>query len=363
MKISRIALSFLMALALATSAVAQTTKTKAPAQPKKPHIVILATGGTIAGSGESQTAAGYTSGAVTVDALINAVPQVKDMADITGEQIASIGSQDMNDEVWLKLGKRCNELLAKSDVAGIVITHGTDTLEETSYFLDLVVKSSKPVVLTGSMRPSTAMSADGPLNIYNAVGICVDPKAKGRGVLVTVDDDIHAAHDVIKTHSTDVGTFSSMEAGLVGVSLFGKNIWYRTPESVNTAKSEFTLAATTNALPRVDIIYAHANMSPDIITSAAASGAKGIVIAGVGDGNMTAPALDACKAAIAKGVVVVRSSRVNGGIMRRNIEVNDDEVGTVASMQLNPAKARVLLQLALLKTTDAKKIQGYFDRY
>jgi len=113
----------------------------------------------------------------------------------------------------------------------------------------------------------------------------------------------------------------------------------------------------------VDIIYAQANMSPDIITSAAASGAKGIVIAGVGDGNMTAPALDACKAAIAKGVVVVRSSRVNGGIMRRNIEVNDDEVGTVASMQLNPAKARVLLQLALLKTTDAKKIQGYFDRY
>jgi L-asparaginase len=206
MKISRIAFTFLMALALATSAVAQTTKTKAPAQPKKPHIVILATGGTIAGSGESQTAAGYTSGAVTVDALINAVPQVKDMADITGEQIASIGSQDMNDEVWLKLGKRCNELLAKSDVAGIVITHGTDTLEETSYFLDLVVKSSKPVVLTGSMRPSTAMSADGPLNIYNAVGICVDPKAKGRGVLVTVDDDIHAAHDVIKTHSTDVGT-------------------------------------------------------------------------------------------------------------------------------------------------------------
>jgi L-asparaginase len=347
---------------LASIATAQ-TKSTTPATTKKPKIVILATGGTIAGSADSQTSAGYTSGAVTVDALINAVPQVKEMADITGEQIASIGSQDMNDEVWLKLGKRVNEVLAKADVTGVVITHGTDTLEETAYFLDLVVKSTKPVVMTGSMRPSTAMSADGPLNIYNAVGIAVDPKAKGRGVLVTIDDDIHAAHDVIKTHSTDVGTFSSMEAGLVGVCLFGKNTWYRTPESVNTAKSELGLAANTTSLPRVDIIYAHANMSPDLITAAAANGAKGIVIAGVGDGNMTAPALEAVKAAVAKGVVVVRSSRVNGGIMRRNIEVNDDEVGTVASMQLNPGKARVLLQLALLKTTDAKKIQTYFDRY
>ena len=207
------------------------------------------------------------------------------------------------------------------------------------------------------------MSADGPLNIYNAVGICVDPKAKGRGVLVTVDDDIHGAHDVVKTHSTDVGTFSSGEAGLVGAALFGKNTWFRVPENVNTAKSEFSIPATMNALPRVDIIYAHANMSPDIITAAATNGAKGIVIAGVGDGNMTAPALDACKQAIAKGVVVVRSSRTNGGIMRRNIEVNDDEIGTVASMQLNPAKARVLLQLGLTKTKNAKTIQGYFDRY
>jgi len=362
MKTIRVALLLMMGAVLTTSAVAQ-TKSKAPAPPKKPHVVILATGGTIAGSAESQTSAGYTSGAVTVDALINAVPQVKDMADITGEQIASIGSQDMNDAVWLKLAKRVNEVLAQPDVTGVVITHGTDTLEETSYFLDLTVKSAKPVVLTGSMRPSTAMSADGPLNIYNAVGIAIDPKAKGRGVLVTVDDDIHAAHDVIKTHSTDVGTFSSMESGLVGVSLFGQNTWLRIPEQVNTVKSELGLAANTTVLPRVDIIYAHANMSPDIITSAAAAGAKGIVIAGVGDGNMTAPALEACKAAIAKGVVVVRSSRVNGGIMRRNIEVNDDEVGTVASMQLNPAKARVLLQLALVKTSDPKKIQDYFNRY
>ena len=332
------------------------------AQGKKPKVVILATGGTIAGSAAASTSAGYQSGAVAVDALIAAVPTLKDIADVSGEQIASIGSQDMNDEVWLKLGKRVNEILAKPDVAGIAITHGTDTMEETSYFLNLVVKSDKPVVLTGSMRPSTAMSADGPLNIYNAVAIAADPTARGRGVLVTVDDDIHSGHDIVKTHTTDVGTMASGEAGLIGATLFGKQTWYRRPAAVNTKQSEFSIDGVT-ALPRVDIIYAHANMSPDVITSAAEHGAKGLVIAGVGDGNMTAPAVEAIKAAIAKGVVVVRSSRTNGGIIRRNIELNDDEMGTVASMELNPAKARVLLQLALLKTKDAKAIQGYFDRY
>lgn len=333
------------------------------AQTKKlPNVVIVATGGTIAGSAESQTEAGYQSGAVGVDVLVAAVPQLKDIAVVTGEQVASIGSQDMNDEVWLTLGKRVNEIVAKADVSGVAITHGTDTMEETSYFLHLVVKSDKPVVLTGSMRPSTAMSADGPLNIYNAVAIAGDPGARGRGVLVTVDDDIHSAHDIVKTHTTDVGTMSSGEAGLVGATLFGKNTWYRTPAQVHTSKSEFSIDGVTK-LPRVDIIYAHANMSPDIITSAAEKGAKGLVLAGVGDGNMTAPALEAVKAVVAKGVVVVRSSRVNGGIIRRNIEVNDDALKTVASMELNPAKARVLLQLALLKTQDPAKIQDYFNRY
>jgi L-asparaginase len=329
---------------------------------KKPRIVIVATGGTIAGSAASATEAGYQSGAVGVDILIQAVPQLKEVADVKGEQVASIGSQDMNDEVWTKLANRVNALLASSDVDGIAVTHGTDTLEETSYFLTLVVKSDKPVVMTGSMRPSTAMSADGPLNIYNAVAIAADPTARGRGVLVAIDDDIHSAHDVIKRHSTDVATFSSGEAGLVGAVLFGKTIWYRTPLQVNTSKSELGLVAG-KPLPRVDVIYAHANMSPDIIDSAVEKGAKGLVIAGVGDGNMTAPALDAVKRAIKKGVVVVRSSRTNGGIIRRNIEVNDDEIGTVASMELNPPKARALLQLALLKTSDAKKVQDYFDRY
>jgi L-asparaginase len=324
---------------------------------RKPHVVIVATGGTIAGSAASQTEAGYKSGAVGVDILIGAVPQLKELADVTGEQVASIGSQDMNDEVWLKLGNRVNAILADPKVDGVAITHGTDTVEETAYFLQLVTHSNKPVVITGSMRPSTAMSADGPLNIYNAVGIAASPTSRGHGVLVAIDDDIHCAHDIIKRHTTDVATFSSGEAGLEGAVLFGVPTWFRTDLP---RKDQFSIAGM-KALPRVDIIYAHANMSPDMITSAVANGAKGLVIAGVGDGNMTAPAVDAVKAAVAKGVVVVRSSRVNGGIIRRNIEVNDDELKTVASMELNPSKARVLLQLALTKTSDPKKIQEYFD--
>jgi L-asparaginase len=177
-----------------------------------------------------------------------------------------------------------------------------------------------------------------------------------------VDDDIHSGHDIVKMHTTDVGTMGSGEAGLIGATLFGKQTWYRSPATMHTSKSEFSIA-NVSALPRVDIIYAHANMSPDIITSAVQNGAKGLVIAGVGDGNMTAPSVEAVKEVIAKGVVVVRSSRTNGGIIRRNIELDDDKLGTVASMELNPAKARVLLQLALLKTKDPKIIQGYYDRY
>jgi L-asparaginase len=328
----------------------------------RPRVLILATGGTIAGAAASTTAAGYSSGAVAVDTLIAAVPQMKQIADVRGEQIASIGSQDMNDAVWVKLAVRTNELLASDDVDGVVITHGTDTLEETSYFLHLVVKSDKPVVMTGSMRPSTALSADGPLNIYNAVAIAADPQSKGRGVLVVVNDDIHSAHDMVKTHTTDVDTFSSNEAGLIGVTLFGKQEYYRKPAKPHTSHTEFTVTAGEK-LPRVDIIYAHANMSPDLIDAAVANGAKGLVIAGVGDGNMTSPALEAVKRAVAKGVVVVRSSRTGRGIIRRNIEINDDQIGTVASMDLNPSKARVLLQLGLTKTGDPHKIQEYFNRY
>jgi L-asparaginase len=276
---------------------------------------VLATGGTSAGAQASATDYGYQSGAYDVKTLLAAVPNVSDLAAITGEQVANIGSQDMNDAIWLELAKRLAQVLASADTGAVSITHGTDTLEETSYLLSLVAKSPKPVVMVGSMRPATATSADSPANIYNGVAVAVDPGARGRGVLVSLDDEIHYARNVVKTNT------------------------------------------------RVDIVYAHANMSADLIDAAVANGAKGIVVAGVGDGNMTTPALDALKRAIQKGVAVVRSTRLPSGRVLRNNEVNDDELGTIASDELDPPKSRVLLQLALTKTQDPNEIQHMFHEY
>lgn len=332
------------------------------AQQKKPNIVILATGGTIAGAAASGTQAAYTSGAVTIDAMIAAVPGIKDMANIKGEQVSNVGSQDMSFDIMLKLAKRINELMKQSDVDGFVVTHGTDTMEETAFFLNLVVKGDKPVVMVGSMRPSTAVSADGPLNLYNAVGVAVDPNAKGRGVLVVMNDWIHAAHSLTKTSTTAVQTFMSPLRGVVGVANYGKNDFYNNPEWKHTSGSEFDVSDVTK-LPRVDIIFACADMPADLIDASVANGAKGIVIAGVGNGNMNKASLDAAAAAAKKGVIVVRSSRVATGAVGRNVEVNDDEMGFIASDELNPQKSRLLLSLALLKSRSKADIQNLFATY
>ena len=182
-----------------------------------PRIRVLATGGTIAGAQASATDYGYKSGAYDVNSLLKAVPNLDKLAVITGEQVASIGSQDMNDEIWLKLAKRVNEVLKSADADGILITHGTDTLEETSYFLSLVTKSDKPVVMVGSMRPATAISADGPGNIYGGVAVVADPRARGKGTLVYLNDKIHYARNVVKTDTTSVQTFNSIHRGPAGV--------------------------------------------------------------------------------------------------------------------------------------------------
>ena len=326
------------------------------------RITVLATGGTIAGKAGSNVTAGYASGQVGVDALLDAVPEAKKLATLNGEQISNIGSQDMNDEVWLKLATRLNELLAKPDVTGVVITHGTDTIEETAYFLNLVVHSKKPVVLTASMRPSTALSADGPLNFYNAVAVAANREAPSHGVLVVVNDWIHGASSLTKTSTTAVQTFLSPQSGLIGTVTYGDVEWFRGPVGKNTTNSEFYVDANTT-LPRVDIIYATENMDGALINAAAAAGAKGIVIAGVGNGNMTREALDALAAQARRGIVCVRSTRVTTGEVGRNVEVKDDSLGFVASYDKNPQKSRVLLRLALLKTSDARAIQRYFDEY
>lgn len=327
-----------------------------------PNVVILATGGTIAGSAASGVQQGYTSGQVTIDAMLAAVPDAKKLANIKGEQISNVGSQDMSFEIMLKLAKRIAELAASQDVDGIVITHGTDTMEETAYFLNLVTKTDKPVVLVGSMRPSTAMSADGPLNLYNAIAVAADYQSKGHGVLLVMNDQIHSAQTLVKVSTTAVQTFMSPLRGLMGITNYGKNEFYRFPHNKFGKDSEFSIEGAT-ALPRVDIIYGCVDMPADLIDASVERGAKGIVIAGVGNGNMPKAALDACARAAKKGVVVVRSTRVATGDVGRNVEVNDDELGLIASYELNPQKSRILLSVALLNKVPIDKMQGIFMKY
>jgi L-asparaginase len=329
---------------------------------QKPTVYILATGGTIAGEGASEVTAGYKSGEITVNELLSAVPEINDIANIKGEQIVNIGSQDMNNEVWLKLAKRVNQLLNQADVHAVVITHGTDTQEETAYFLNLTVKSNKPVILVGSMRPSTAISADGPRNIYNAVACAVDKSSKGKGVMVVMDDKIIGTDDVSKTNTLSVGTFANPNYGELGIMYNGKPIYSRESLKRHTTKSEFDVNHL-DQLPEVEIILSYSNATDLFVNAAVNAGAKGIVTAGVGNGNMTTIMQDALAKAAKNGVAVVRSSRIGTGPTTQWDEIDDDKLGFAASWFINPYRARVLLMLALTKTTDYKEIQRMFTEY
>jgi len=326
------------------------------------NVTILATGGTIAGVATSGSQPSYTSGQMSIKAMIDAVPGIEKLALIQGEQIANVGSQDMSFAIMLKLAGRINKLLATDEVAGVVVTHGTDTMEETAHFLNLTVKSKKPVVMTGSMRPSTAISADGPLNLYNAVGVAVDPQAAKRGVLVVMNDRIHGAHALTKTNTTSVETFLSPINGLIGTVIYGQATYFRGPFRKHTYKSEFSVEGVTT-LPRVDIFHACADMPADLFECSVKQGAKGIVIAGSGNGNMNKASLEAAAHAVARGVVVVRSSSVPSGKVGRNVEVDDDSRQLIASDELNPVKARILLMLALLNDRSLAEIQELFFTY
>lgn len=333
------------------------------AEGKLPNVKILATGGTIAGAGvTSTTTVGYTAAVTPVSKLISNVPELAKAANVTGEQVAQIASESMTMEIWLKLAKRVNELLAQDDVDGIVITHGTDTLEESAYFLNLVVKSQKPVVLVGSMRPGTAMSADGPLNLFRAVVLAGSKKAVGKGVMVMLNDTIQSGRDVTKTITDRVDTFQSPIMGVLGVFTGDEPVFYRQTVRKHTVNSEFDVSKLTE-LPRVDIVYHYAGNAGTMIDAAVKAGAKGIVHAGTGNGSIGAAEYPAVENALKSGVTIVRSSRVGSGITSRNGEADDDKYGFISADNLNPQKARILLMLALTKTNDVKKIQDYFWAY
>jgi L-asparaginase type II len=354
----KIAKTIALTLCLALAVFAAESATAAE---KLPNVTILGTGGTIAGSGGSATQlTGYKPGDLTAEQLIAAVPGLKSFADISAEQVANIGSYDMTTEVWLKLTKRINELLAgRTD--GVVVTHGTDTLEETAYFLNLTVKSDKPVVTVGAMRPATAISADGPLNLLQAISVAGSENARGKGVFLIMNGEINAAREVTKTNTLQPETFRSIDLGYLGYVVDNKPVFYRASLRKHTKNSEFDVSGLTS-LPKVEILYTYVDAGIDAVKALITTKPQGLVVAGMGNGSIPTPILNVLKEAAQNGMIVVRSSRTGTGMVTTDLKKGDD-VGFVTADSLNPQKARVLLMLALTKTKDRKSIQKIFDTY
>ncbi len=329
---------------------------------KLPRIKILATGGTIAGQGASADRTAYTSGALPIKDLIAAVPGIDKVADITGEQIANVGSQDMTVAIWMKLNQRINEIYKNNEADGIVITHGTDTQEETAYFLSLTVRYDKPVVLTGSMRPATAISADGPKNLYDAVALAASKEAANSGVLVVFSESIFSARDVVKTSTTHVEAFTAPNTGPIGEIYDGHVFMYEAPLRRANKNTPFDITGM-KTLPEVAIVELYADAPATGINAYVATGVKGIVTGGLGNGNLNKVNTAAVESAVKKGTVVVRASRVPSGSVTLLDETDDEKLGTIVSDNLLPQKARILLMLGLTQTSDKKQLQEYFFTY
>lgn len=328
----------------------------------KPNVVILATGGTIAGAGASAlNSATYAAAKVPVDKLLAGLPELANVANVRGEQVAQIASESFDNETLMKLGKRVSALVKQADVDGIVITHGTDTLEETAYFLNLVIRTSKPIVVIGSMRPGTALSADGALNLFNAVSVAGSKDAAGKGVLVTMNDEIQSGRDVSKTINIKTEAFKS-QWGPLGMVVEGKNYWFRAPVKRHTAQSEFNIDEF-EALAPVDIVYSYGNVPRTLVDTVGKSGVKALIHGGTGNGSVANRVVPALQEVRAKGVQVIRSSRVGEGFVLRNAEQPDDKHDWVVAHDLNPQKARILAAVALTKNIDSKQLQRIFWEY
>lgn len=322
---------------------------------RAPRILVLATGGTIAQSSDSAQMQ-------SIDDILKSVPGIGAHSQVVSEQLFEVISPDISPYHWLILGERINQALNDEGYDSVIVTHGTDTLEETAFYLDLVVNSEKPVVVVGSMRKSDSLIADGPMNLYNAFAVAASTQAMGMGVLVTTNGQIDSARDVAKQHTTAIDAFRSPIFGSLGCVHEGKVSFYRRPFRNHTAWSAFS-RELFGVLPRVDIFMGYAGVGRDGLDALLAAGTKGIVIAGTGDGSIPTALMPAVKDLRDAGVVIVRSSRTGTGIVNRNAESDDDLHGLVVADSLNPQKARVLLMLALAQTGDVGLIQRFFDTH
>jgi L-asparaginase len=370
-----------------------------------PRIAVIGTGGTIAGTAASAAqTTGYQAGALPVSHLLDAVPALGTIARIDGEQLASIDSKDITTELWVELSLRLDALLANDEIDGAVVTHGTDTLEETAYFLQLTLKSAKPVVLTAAMRPATALSADGPMNLLNAVIVAAAPASRGRGVLVAFANRIHSARDVTKTSTFSIDAFESPETGPLGWVQEGRVEYVRRAERRHTLATPFRLAScppvarlgigsqvegtdlapdSTSAppagappddtgvlhdaaspLPTIGVVHSYGGASRIAVDAFAAAGAAGIVVGGTGSGSLHRDIQQGLADAAARGIAVVRASRVGAGHILHNASAPDDRLGFVSAGSLSPFKARILLMLALASgIREPEALQGMFDTF
>ncbi|MDQ8204673.1 asparaginase [Pelagicoccus sp. SDUM812003] len=327
-----------------------------------PTVVILGTGGTIQSKGDTRmTRYDYRAGRFDITEIIDLIPQVKDLANLEAEQYTNIGSPSMTPEVWKGLVEKINEKALRSDVSGFVITHGTNTLEETAFFLHLTVQTDKPVVVVGAQRPSTSISADGPMNFYNAVQVAASPDARGKGVFICMNQQINSAREGTKTSAYKVEAFQSRDLGFLGVVDPDGVHFLRAPVRRHTYLSEFDISDISE-FPRIDVIPSFADASGDIVDFVVGAGAKGLVLAGHGAGGASPAQGDAFKAAISKGVPVIASSRTGSGRVIESSRMT--ESGIVAGDNLLPHKARILLMLAVASgKTDREELKRIFDQY
>jgi len=328
------------------------TATQAPL----PRITLIATGGTIAGACEDALQQqGYRAGALAIDHLLKQVPGLATVADIHAEQLFAIDSASIEYSHWQQLAERLKQLLADPGVHGAVVLHGTDTLEETAYFLHLTVPSAKPIVLTGAMRPATAISADGPMNLYHAVTAAAHPDCRGLGALVVFGDTLLAARGMQKCDSVP-DAFGNGKYGRLGL-IKGRAVFlYQRPVR---APGDFQVPAT---VPNVALLYGHVGLDPEMILQVGRH-CDGLVFAGVGNGNLHPAWQRSLTELAARGVCIVRTSRVANGTTVHNGDIDDDRAGFISADNLPPVQARVLLMLALSKTRDPRVIQQLFDMY
>ncbi|CAG4899630.1 asparaginase [Paraburkholderia gardini] len=324
------------------------------------RVVILGVGGTIAASAASATQTHDYKLTGTLDTVLKQVPQLSEIANISSEQVANVASHEIDNAVLLRLARRVNEHLADPTVNGVVVTHGTDTLEETAYFLHLVVKSGKPVVVTGAMRPSSALSADGPLNLYNAVRVAISEDASGMGVLVVLDERVVSARDVMKSHTSATDAFRASDSVELGALSGGKVRFAAFPLRKHTCSTSFDLTAV-ETFPQVDIVYGYQNAGTHFFSAAIEAGARGIVFAATGNGSLSEAAKAGALLAREHGVAVVRSSRVAAGAVSECAD--DARYDTIAADTLNPPKARILLMLGLAHAMDTAALRRAFGIY